>query len=203
MLRLVAMGLVGVAGAAASTDEGTCSASGTRVHGVTGITGACETRAEKDTMGTLNVPVDKYWGAQTQRSLQNFKIGGQRMPLPIIHAFGHLKRACAEVNRKALGEEVTNYIVKAAVEVAQGKLDEHFPLVVWQTGSGTQSNMNVNEVIANRANEMLGKPLGGQKPVHPNDHVNKAQSTNDAFPTAMHIAAVMEVHNLLLPALAK
>merc|ERR1719359_960170 len=143
-------------------------------------------------MGKLHVPVDRYWGAQTQRSVQNFKIGGQRMPLPIIHAMGHLKRACAEVNRKALGEEVTEYIVKAANEVSEGKLDDHFPLVVWQTGSGTQTNMNVNEVIANRANEMLGKPLGGQKPVHPNDHVNKAMSTNDAFPTAMHIAAALE-----------
>merc|ERR1719359_639175 len=152
-------------------------------------------------MGKLHVPVDRYWGAQTQRSVQNFKIGGQRMPLPIIHAMGHLKRACAEVNRKALGDEVTDYIVKAAIEVSEGRLDDHFPLVVWQTGSGTQTNMNVNEVIANRANEMLGKPLGGQKPVHPNDHVNKAMSTNDAFPTAMHIAAAMEVHNLLFPAL--
>merc|ERR1719428_186990 len=154
-------------------------------------------------MGTLNVPVDKYWGAQTQRSLQNFRIGGQPMPLPVIHAFGHLKRACAEVNRKVLGDEVTDNIVAAAIEVSAGKLDDHFPLVVWQTGSGTQTNMNVNEVIANRANEMLGKPLGGQKPVHPNDHVNKAMSTNDAFPTAMHIAAAMEVNGLLLPALAK
>merc|ERR1719230_274016 len=154
-------------------------------------------------MGTLKVPVDKYWGAQTQRSLQNFKIGGHRMPLPIIHAMGHLKRACAEVNRKALGDQVTDYIGKAAIEVAEGKLDDHFPLVVWQTGSGTQTNMNVNEVIANRANEMLGKPLGGQKPVHPNDHVNKAMSTNDAFPTAMHIAAAMQVNSLLVPALAK
>lgn len=125
------------------------------------------------------------------------------MPLPIIRAFGHLKRACAEVNRKVLGDEITDYIVKAAIEVAEGKLYDHFPLVVWQTGSGTQTNMNVNEVIANRANEMLGKPLGGQKPVHPNDHVNKAMSTNDAFPTAMHIAAAMEVHSLLLPALAQ
>jgi fumarate hydratase class II len=152
-------------------------------------------------MGTLHVPVDKYWGAQTQRSVGNFRIGGQRMPLTIIHAMGYLKRACAEVSRKVLGDEIADHIVKAAMEVAEGKLDEHFPLVVWQTGSGTQTNMNVNEVIANRANEMLGQPLGSQKPVHPNDHVNKAMSTNDAFPTAMHIAAVMEVHNLLLPAL--
>merc|ERR1719379_27435 len=126
-------------------------------------------------MGTLNVPVDKYWGAQTQRSLQNFKIGGQPMPLPVIHAFGHLKRACAEVNRKLLGDEVTDNVVAAAIEVSAGKLDDHFPLVVWQTGSGTQSNMNVNE----------------------------AMSTNDAFPTAMHIAAAMEVNGLLLPALTK
>merc|ERR1719359_1590752 len=152
-------------------------------------------------MGKLHVPVDRYWGAQTQRSVQNFKIGGQRMPLPIIHAMGHLKRACAEVNRKALGDEVTDYIVKAAIEVSEGRLDEHFPLAVWQTGSGTQTNMNVNEVIANRANEMLGRPLGAQNPVHPNDHVNKAMSTNDAFPTAMHIAAAKETHKRLLPAL--
>jgi fumarate hydratase class II len=203
MLRLVALFLAGVDGAAASTDEGTCSASGKMIYGATGISGACSTRIEKDTMGTLNVPVDKYWGAQTQRSLQNFRIGGQPMPLPVIHAFGHLKRACAEVNRKVLGDEVTDNIVAAAIEVSAGKLDDHFPLVVWQTGSGTQTNMNVNEVIANRANEMLGKPLGGQKPVHPNDHVNKAMSTNDAFPTAMHIAAAMEVNGLLLPALTK
>merc|ERR1719281_441066 len=125
------------------------------------------------------------------------------MPLRIIHALAYLKRACAEVNRKVLGNQVTDYIVKAAIEVAEGKLDDHFPLVVWQTGSGTQSNMNVNEVIANRANEMLGQPLGTQKPVHPNDHVNKAMSTNDAFPTAIHIAVTMQVHKLLLPALAK
>jgi len=188
---------------AASAEEATCSASGNKVYGVTGITGSCKTREEKDTMGTLDVPGDKYWGAQTQRSLQNFKIGGHRMPLPVIHAFGHLKRATAEVNRKALGNEVTDYIVMAAIEVSEGKLDDHFPLVVWQTGSGTQSNMNVNEVIANRANEMLGQPLGTQKPVHPNDHVNKAMSTNDAFPTAMHIAAVMQIHKLLYPALAQ
>jgi fumarate hydratase class II len=187
---------------AAEDTEGTCSASGQTIYGVTGISGACKTREEKDTMGTLYVPVDKYWGAQTQRSLGNFRIGGHRMPLGIVHALAYLKRACAEVNRKVLGDQVTDYIVKAAIEVAEGKLDDHFPLVVWQTGSGTQSNMNVNEVIANRANEMLGQPLGAQKPVHPNDHVNKAMSTNDAFPTAMHIAAAMEVNNLLLPALA-
>jgi len=200
MLRILTSAAVLYAGAGA--DEGTCPASGKKVLTVTGITGACETRQEKDTMGVLNVPVDKYWGAQTQRSVQNFKIGGQKMPMPIIHAMGYLKRACAEVNRKALGDQITDYIVKAADEVSAGKLDDHFPLVVWQTGSGTQTNMNVNEVIANRANEMLGNPLGSQKPVHPNDHVNKAMSTNDAFPTAMHIAATMEVHSLLFPALA-
>lgn len=200
MLRILTSAAVLYAGAGA--DEGTCPASGKKVLTVTGITGACETRQEKDTMGVLNVPVDKYWGAQTQRSVQNFKIGGQKMPMPIIHAMGYLKRACAEVNRKALGDQITDYIVKAADEVSAGKLDDHFPLVVWQTGSGTQTNMNVNEVIANRANEMLGNPLGSQKPVHPNDHVNKAMSTNDAFPTAMHIAATMEVHTLLFPALA-
>lgn len=187
---------------AAAEDEATCSSDGQTDYGVTGIKGSCKTREEKDTMGTLYVPVDKYWGAQTQRSLQNFRIGGHRMPLPITHAFGYLKRATAEVNRKVLGNEITDYIVKAAMEVAEGKLDDHFPLVVWQTGSGTQSNMNVNEVIANRANEMLGQPLGTQKPVHPNDHVNKAMSTNDAFPTAIHIAVTMQVHEKLLPALA-
>merc|ERR1719454_1082486 len=124
------------------------------------------------------------------------------MPLPVIHAMGHLKRACAEVNRKVLGDKVTDYIVKAAIEVSEGKLDEHFPLVVWQTGSGTQTNMNVNEVIANRANEILGEAQKGtQKPVHPNDHVNRAMSTNDAYPTAMHISAAKETHKRLLPAL--
>eukprot|EP00929_Paragymnodinium_shiwhaense_P115852 TRINITY_DN84_c0_g2_i1.p1 TRINITY_DN84_c0_g2~~TRINITY_DN84_c0_g2_i1.p1 ORF type:complete len:524 (+),score=138.91 TRINITY_DN84_c0_g2_i1:54-1574(+) len=172
-------------------------------YGVTGIQGSAQTREEKDTMGTLYVPVDKYWGAQTQRSLQNFRIGGQQMPIPIIHAFGYLKRACAEVNRKVLGDKITDHIVKAAVEVSEGKLDEHFPLVVWQTGSGTQTNMNVNEVIANRANEMLGNPLGSQRPVHPNDHVNKAMSTNDSFPTAIHVAVAMEVDRILMPNLRR
>lgn len=185
--------------AATNEDGSTCRV----VHGVTGIVGGCGTRTEKDTMGTIEVPEDRYWGAQTQRSLQNFRIGGQRMPLPVIRAFGFLKKACAEVSRPELGDEIADHIMKAATEVLEGRLDDHFPLVVWQTGSGTQTNMNVNEVIANRANEMLGRPLGGQNPVHPNDHVNKAMSTNDAFPSAMHIAAVMEVHGALLPALSK
>eukprot|EP00929_Paragymnodinium_shiwhaense_P115850 TRINITY_DN84_c0_g1_i3.p1 TRINITY_DN84_c0_g1~~TRINITY_DN84_c0_g1_i3.p1 ORF type:complete len:510 (+),score=116.59 TRINITY_DN84_c0_g1_i3:107-1636(+) len=206
--RMIKLGIVAgacawTAGSAESVEEGTCPASGRLQYGVTGIMGSCETREEKDTMGKLYVPVDKYWGAQTQRSLQNFRIGGQVMPLPIIHAFGYLKRACAEVNRKVLGDQITDHIVKAAMEVAQGNLDEHFPLVVWQTGSGTQTNMNVNEVIANRANEILGNPLGSQKPVHPNDHVNKAMSTNDAYPTAIHIAVAMEVDRVLMPNLKK
>merc|ERR1712226_1834096 len=163
-------------------------------------------RIETDTMGEIEVPSDKYYGAQTARSMMNFPIGDEteRMPAPVMKAFGILKKAAAEVNMEfGLDKEVAEHISKACNEVIDGTLKDHFPLVVWQTGSGTQSNMNVNEVISNRANEMLGSPLGTKSPVHPNDHVNKSQSSNDTFPTAMHIAAVMEVHNLLLPALAK
>jgi len=163
-----------------------------------------KTRIESDSFGPIEVPADRYWGAQTQRSLQNFRIGSERMPLPLIRALGIVKRAAAEVNR-ALGlidARRARAIVKAATEVIDGKLDEHFPLVVWQTGSGTQTNMNANEVIANRANELLGAKLGAKAPVHPNDHVNLSQSSNDCFPTAMNIAAVQEITHKLLPALA-
>lgn len=157
-----------------------------------------EYRIEHDTMGEVRVPADRYWGAQTQRSYENFKIGTQRMPEEIIHAFGILKKAAAQANLAlgALDEERAAAIQQAANEVISGKLQDHFPLVIYQTGSGTQSNMNVNEVIANRANEILGKKL-----VHPNDHVNKSQSSNDTFPTAMHIAAIQAVEDRLLPAL--
>ena len=157
-----------------------------------------EYRIEHDTMGEVCVPADRYWGAQTQRSYENFKIGTQRMPEEIIHAFGILKKAAAQANLAlgALDEERAVAIQQAADEVISGKLQDHFPLVIYQTGSGTQSNMTVNEVIANRANEILGKKL-----VHPNDHVNKSQSSNDTFPTAMHIAAVQAVEDRLLPAL--
>jgi len=161
------------------------------------------TRLERDTMGAIAVPADRYWGAQTERSLENFPIGTERMPLPLIHAFGLQKKAAALANMRLgdLPERVGMAIVAAADEVIAGKLDEHFPLVVWQTGSGTQTNMNVNEVIANRAIELLGGTLGSKTPVHPNDHVNMSQSSNDSFPTAMHIAAVTEIQRRLLPAL--
>ena len=158
-------------------------------------------RNESDSMGAVEVPADRYWGAQTQRSKQNFRIGGERIPLEIIHAFGVLKKAAALTNRALdnLEPEIAELVVKASDEVIAGKLDDHFPLVVWQTGSGTQSNMNVNEVIANRAIEMAGGEMGSKKPVHPNDHVNRSQSSNDTFPTAMHIAAVMIIEDHLLP----
>jgi fumarate hydratase, class II len=162
-----------------------------------------KTRTETDTMGAMQVPADRYWGAQTERSLENFPIGGERMPLPLIHALGLQKKAAALANM-ALGEldpGIGQAIVAAAEEVIDGRLDDHFPLVVWQTGSGTQSNMNANEVIANRAIEMLGGVIGSKTPVHPNDHVNRGQSSNDSFPTAMHIAAAREVTGRLLPAL--
>jgi len=161
-----------------------------------------ETRREIDSMGAIDVPADRYWGAQTQRSLEHFKIAGERFPREMIRAFGQLKRACAEVNAELglLPRDVADAIVRAADEVTAGKLDDHFPLVVWQTGSGTQSNMNANEVIGNRAIELLGGQLGSKKPVHPNDHVNRSQSSNDTFPTAMHLAAVGEIHGRLLPA---
>ncbi|XP_035031883.1 fumarate hydratase, mitochondrial [Hippoglossus stenolepis] len=161
-------------------------------------------RVERDTFGELKVPADKYYGAQTVRSTMNFKIGGpsERMPLQVIKAFGVLKKAAAVVNKDyGLNPQVADAISQAADEVAAGKLDDHFPLVVWQTGSGTQTNMNVNEVISNRAIEIMGGKLGSKDPVHPNDHVNKSQSSNDTFPTAMHIAAATEVHHVLLPGL--
>jgi fumarate hydratase, class II len=160
-------------------------------------------RLERDTMGAVEVPADRYWGAQTERSLENFPIGTERMPLPLIHAFGLQKKAAALANMSLgdLPERLGNAIAAAADEVMAGRLDEHFPLVVWQTGSGTQTNMNVNEVIANRAIELLGGELGSKTPVHPNDHVNMSQSSNDSFPTAMHIATVTEIHQRLLPAL--
>ncbi|MGH7376120.1 MAG: lyase family protein, partial [Candidatus Methylomirabilales bacterium] len=162
-------------------------------------------RVETDTMGPIEVPADRYWGAQTQRSLQHFRIGGDRFPREMIRAVGILKKACALVNRDLglLPEEKTRVIVRAADEVIEGKLDDHFPLVVWQTGSGTQTNMNANEVIANRAIELLGGQLGSKKPVHPNDDVNKSQSSNDTFPTAMHIAAVEQLRGRLLPAVRR
>lgn len=162
-------------------------------------------RQEYDTFGALEVPADKYYGAQTARSKLNFLVGGpeERMPLPVIHALGYLKRACAEVNEEHYGLDPTiaKAIVQAATEVHEGRLDDHFPLVVWQTGSGTQSNMNVNEVISNRAIELLGGELGSKTPVHPNDHVNRSQSSNDTFPTAMHVAVAMEINQRLLPGL--
>ncbi|MGD9739348.1 MAG: class II fumarate hydratase [Bauldia sp.] len=161
------------------------------------------TRTETDTFGPIEVPADRYWGAQTQRSLLNFKIGWERQPVAIVRALGIVKRAAAEVNRDLglIDATVAAAIVAAAEEVAAGKLDGHFPLVVWQTGSGTQSNMNANEVIANRAIELLGGVIGSKSPVHPNDHVNLSQSSNDTYPTAMHIAAVLEIVHRLLPAL--
>ncbi len=160
-----------------------------------------EYRIETDSMGEIKVPADKYYGAQTARSLHHFQIGGERMPREIIRAMGILKKAAALVNVELglLPKEKGELIVKAADEVIEGKLDEHFPLVVWQTGSGTQSNMNTNEVISNRAIELAGGEMGSKKPVHPNDDVNKAQSSNDTFPTAMHIATVEEIHRRLIP----
>lgn len=161
------------------------------------------TRIETDSFGEIPVPTDRYYGAQTARSLMNFKIGGETMPKPLIHALGTLKRSAAMVNMQlgVLDKNIGDAIVKAATEVMQGKLDDHFPLVVWQTGSGTQTNMNANEVISNRAIEMLGGTMGSKQPVHPNDHVNMGQSSNDSYPTAMHIAAGVEVNKTLIPAL--
>ena len=160
-----------------------------------------QTRTETDSFGPLEVPIDKYWGAQTQRSIKNFPIGWERQPLALIRALGVIKKACAQTNMEngKLKSEFGNAIQVAAQEVIDGKLDEHFPLVVWQTGSGTQSNMNANEVIANRAIELLGGKIGSKNPIHPNDHCNMGQSSNDTFPTAMHISAAVTVHNLLIP----
>jgi fumarate hydratase class II len=164
-----------------------------------------EFRIESDSMGEIKVPKDKYYGAQTARSLMNFKIGGNRFPRELIRALGILKKAAALVNKELglLPPEKADLIVKAADEVIDGKLDDHFPLVVWQTGSGTQTNMNANEVISNRAIEISGGVIGSKKPIHPNDDVNKAQSSNDTFPTAMHIAAVEEIHRRLIPMITK
>ena len=162
-------------------------------------------RKEKDSMGQIEVPDDRYYGAQTQRSLQNFKIGGEKFHRELIRAYAILKKAAAVSNESAgkLDSNISQAIIQAADEVIEGKLDEHFPLVVWQTGSGTQSNMNFNEVIANRAIEILGGQLGSKDPVHPNDHVNMSQSTNDTFPTAINIAAAEMVFNQLIPSLKK
>ncbi|MFP6705380.1 MAG: class II fumarate hydratase [Alphaproteobacteria bacterium] len=162
-----------------------------------------KTRTETDSFGPLQVPTDRYWGAQTQRSRQNFKIGWERMPAPAVHAFGIVKQAAAEANMDlgVLDKRRGRAIVRAAKEVAAGKLDDHFPLVVWQTGSGTQSNMNANEVISNRAIEILKGKMGSKAPVHPNDHCNMSQSSNDTFPTVMHVATVRQIDQLLLPAL--
>ena len=160
-----------------------------------------EFRVEQDSMGQVEVPSDRYWGAQTQRSVQNFKIGGERFPREMIWALGIVKQSVAEVNRDLglLTPDETEVIRQATQEVIDGKLDDHFPLVVWQTGSGTQTNMNVNEVVANRAIEILGGVLGSKKPIHPNDHVNKSQSTNDSFPTAIHLAVVDRIEHHLKP----
>lgn len=162
-----------------------------------------KTRTETDTMGEIAVPADRYWGAQTERSLENFRIGGEKLPAPLIRALGLQKKAAALSNQMLgkLEPRLADAILLAADEVIKGDLADHFPLVVWQTGSGTQSNMNANEVIANRANEILGAPLGSKNPVHPNDHVNMGQSSNDSFPTAMSIAAAEQVSHHLLPAL--
>jgi fumarate hydratase, class II len=166
-------------------------------------TSATATRSETDSFGPIEVPADRYWGAQTERSRQNFRIGQDRMPIGIIHALGIVKLAAAQTNRELglLDQRRARAIIRAAQEVIDGKLDDHFPLVVWQTGSGTQTNMNLNEVIANRANELLGGKLGAKSPVHPNDHVNMSQSSNDSFPTAMHIAAATRITTDLIPAL--
>ena len=163
------------------------------------------TRTETDSFGPLEVPADRYWGAQTQRSIQNFPIGWEKQPVAVVRALGIIKQAAAEANMAAgvLDAGLGKAISAAAAEVATGKLDGHFPLVVWQTGSGTQSNMNANEVISNRAIEMLGGEMGSKKPVHPNDHVNMAQSSNDTFPTAMHVAVAMTARDVTLPGLQK
>jgi fumarate hydratase class II len=160
-------------------------------------------RTEADTFGQIEVAADRLWGAQTERSRNNFLIGIERMPMPVIHALARVKRVAAQVNRDAgrLDPRIADAIVQAASEIVDGAFDDHFPLVVWQTGSGTQTNMNVNEVIANRASELLGGTRGRKSPVHPNDHVNMGQSSNDCFPTAMHVASALDIHHRLLPAL--
>lgn len=160
-------------------------------------------RIESDSMGEVKVPKDRYWGAQTQRSIQNFPIGSERFPQEFIRALGIIKRACAEVNRDLgiISNEIAEPIISAGQEVIDGKLDDHFPLVVWQTGSGTQTNMNANEVIANRAIELMGGEIGSKNPIHPNDHVNRSQSSNDVIPTAMHISATERIVHHLIPSL--
>ncbi len=164
-----------------------------------------QTRTESDSFGSLEVPSDKYWGAQTQRSIMNFPIGWEKQPVAIVRALGVIKKACAMENKAIgkLGAKIADAVIQAAGEVIEGKFDDNFPLVVWQTGSGTQSNMNSNEVIANRAIEILGGVIGSKDPVHPNDHCNMGQSSNDTFPTAMHIATAMSVRDVLLPGLEK
>ena len=164
-----------------------------------------ETRTETDSFGPIDVPSDKYWGAQTQRSIKNFPIGWEKQPIAIVRSLGIIKKACAQANIEMgnLDKRLGEAIVDSATEVIEGKFDDNFPLVVWQTGSGTQSNMNANEVIANRAIEILGGTIGSKDPVHPNDHCNMGQSSNDTFPTAMHVATAMTVNNLLLPSLKK
>jgi len=162
-------------------------------------------RIETDSLGEVNVPEEAYWGAQTQRSLINFAIGNEKMPLPVLHALVLIKKAAARVNDRNgdLPADIARLIEQAADEVLAGEHDDQFPLAVWQTGSGTQSNMNANEVLAGRANELAGKGRGGKSPVHPNDHVNRSQSSNDCFPTAMHIAVAKAVHEQLLPAISE
>ena len=163
-----------------------------------------DTRTETDSFGPIEVPADSYWGAQTERSIENFPFGAnEQMPPEIVHALGFVKQAAARVNARLglLEPQIAEAIQQAAEEVARGDLDDQFPLVIWQTGSGTQSNMNANEVIAGRANEMLTGKRGGKEPVHPNDHVNKSQSSNDSFPTAMHVSAARAIHAKLLPAI--
>ncbi len=164
-----------------------------------------ETRTETDSFGPIDVPAGRYWGAQTQRSILNFPIGWERQPIAVVRALGVIKKAAAQANMEQglLDKKLGDAIIRAADEVITGKLDDHFPLVVWQTGSGTQSNMNANEVISNRAIEMLGGEIGSKKPIHPNDHVNKSQSSNDTFPTAMHIAAARTAVDVLIPGLEK
>ncbi len=164
-----------------------------------------QTRTETDSFGPLEVPADKYWGAQTQRSIMNFPIGWEKQPVAIVRALGVIKKACAQANKASgkLDAKIADAVIQAAGEVFEGKFDDNFPLVVWQTGSGTQSNMNSNEVIANRAIEILGGVIGSKDPVHPNDHCNMGQSSNDTFPTAMHIATAMSVRDVLMPGLTK
>ncbi|MBT8424713.1 MAG: class II fumarate hydratase [Silicimonas sp.] len=164
-----------------------------------------ETRTETDSFGPLEVPADRYWGAQTQRSLINFPIGWEKQPTAIVRALGVIKQACAQANKTAgrLPDDIADAMIRAASEVVSGQLDDHFPLVVWQTGSGTQSNMNANEVVSNRAIEILGGEMGSKSPVHPNDHVNMGQSSNDTFPTAMHVATAMTARDVTLPGLKK